>query len=653
MGGQQDSSEAQTTTNDKAVYSMVQQTEQDPSSRASSNAPFPDGDERKFKPVRQLSSFWTIFRFVLDLFLAVPPLLFLIYAFAVLHNEGKPVELHVVQELQDAAKYGPTIFPIVFAAIVGSFLKSFAAWKLERGISVLSLEYLLSCRTVFSTVTTPFSLRAISLLTPLLLALWALSPLGGQAAFRVIGAVPNSLSLPWSFAYLDFNSDMIHRGATSSAGSQVMPMIIGAFSGALLSTGEVKLGSQDAYGNIKIPMVEACKSSGAQPDGDGWYSVFPGSGCNYSSIIGIPSIPTKDTGKANMTFSIETQYMYSNCSVTHAAPWNRTDEYQYLRNSSTLIYTNNLTFGIQPKLLATKYRKEPQKLVFTSFTDLAVTNATCLLYTNYVEASVFCHNTDCKVDRVRASKKAHNDTVLTVLDGMTNSINMPPEMSFFETFVRAADSPWAAQTIAHPYSTPIEYYFTHPESPYNAGTTQAEGSLTTWRGADIYPIGDVVFSQRFSQLLNTFWISSIAPQAVTGSFSKDSNVTAGGYAVQNATGEVTPDFLVLQCHRNWLAILIIASAIMLLAAIVAAVFGLLRRGPDILDRASLFLRDNPHANVPAGSTMEHGFDQARRLKDVRLCLGDVKAGHDRGHVAVGTVDAVTPLYRVRAASRVY
>lgn len=32
-----------------------------------------------------------------------------------------------------AAKLGPTVFPIVFAAVVGRLMKSLALWKVERG----------------------------------------------------------------------------------------------------------------------------------------------------------------------------------------------------------------------------------------------------------------------------------------------------------------------------------------------------------------------------------------------------------------------------------------------------------------------------------------------------------------------------------------
>lgn len=61
-----------------------------------------------------------------------------------------------------------------------------AAWRFERGVSVLSVEYLLGGRTVFGAITTPPSLCSINLLAPLLFVLWALLPLRAQAALKVI-----------------------------------------------------------------------------------------------------------------------------------------------------------------------------------------------------------------------------------------------------------------------------------------------------------------------------------------------------------------------------------------------------------------------------------------------------------------------------------
>lgn len=76
---------------------------------------------------------------------------------------------------------------------------------------------------------------------------------------------------------------------------------------------------------------------------------------------------------------------------------------------------------------------------------------------------------------------------------------------------------------------------------------------------------------------------------------------------------------------------------MTFCGIASIVFGIHRRGPDILDRSSSFTRDNPYVtvNVPLGGSRMDGIDRTRYLKDVRVKLA-LEA--DVGHIAIGTLD---------------
>ncbi|OHW93130.1 hypothetical protein CSPAE12_08438 [Colletotrichum incanum] len=188
-------------------------------------------------------------------------------------NDGLPVDQDPIPSLQTIAKYSPTLFPIGFAASATNLLKAVAAWKLERGITVLSLEYLLSCRTVFNTLTTSLSIRAINGLAPILFVLWALSPLGGQASLRVMDSVPSTATEPWPFEYLEFMSPASHSGQYTSSGMETLPAIHGAFAAALSGPKSVKSASQDLFGNLKIPMIESFRTSSGEPGLDGYYNV--------------------------------------------------------------------------------------------------------------------------------------------------------------------------------------------------------------------------------------------------------------------------------------------------------------------------------------------------------------------------------------------
>lgn len=212
----------------------------------------------------------------------------MVYTILTFHHTGQQISIEPSPSLRNAARYGPTVFPIASAAVVDGFLLAFAAWRLEHGVSMLELEYIVSSRTVFSAITTPSSLRSINPLGPLLFTLWALSPLGGQAALRIVEVVPASHTSPWEFQYLNVLSPMLVCSPTSSAGMDAMPLIVGAFNSALASPGSIKNASMDAFGNLKIPMFESCLSYGVQPDADAWIDTAPSSNCSYSSLIGIP-----------------------------------------------------------------------------------------------------------------------------------------------------------------------------------------------------------------------------------------------------------------------------------------------------------------------------------------------------------------------------
>jgi len=161
------------------VKTTVSRTAQDAEQVTDKDGPFDSNAVAALDRTRSTFSAWTIIKFLWDLLFAAPPICFLVYASLVYTNDAKPIDVEPVPRLEKVSKWMPTIFPIVFAAITGNLLKAIASWKLERGISVLSLEFLLSSRTVFSTVTTPFAIRMVNWATPFLIILWALSPIGG------------------------------------------------------------------------------------------------------------------------------------------------------------------------------------------------------------------------------------------------------------------------------------------------------------------------------------------------------------------------------------------------------------------------------------------------------------------------------------------
>ncbi|KAL0930709.1 uncharacterized protein CTRU02_214784 [Colletotrichum truncatum] len=158
-------------------------------------------------------------------------------------------------------------------------------------------------------------MRNFNYQTPKIVALWILSPLGGQASLRIMELAPLNESEDWPFQYLDFTSAMGNRSSWSAS---IRIPIHAAFAAQSSSTRSIKEAPHDEFGNVKIPLVEPYLSGPEQPDEEGWYKVDQIQETIYASIAGLP-FASKDGFRRDFNYSstIETSYMYSNCIADH------------------------------------------------------------------------------------------------------------------------------------------------------------------------------------------------------------------------------------------------------------------------------------------------------------------------------------------------
>lgn len=186
----------------------------------------------------------------------------------------------------------------MFTAIIGRFLKSVAAKFLERGTTIGLIECLLSGRTVGGATALPLSAQILHSVMLLLLAIWSMSPLGGQAALRVVSFRPRAQNTTTDFQYLDLMSSpstIAHEAPEYKAtyGNSIYAI----FNAALSSPGSAKQASQDAYRNLRIPMIEPLAAS-RNSDEHGWYDLPLGSNVTYSSLTGLPYLGVQPNDKA-------------------------------------------------------------------------------------------------------------------------------------------------------------------------------------------------------------------------------------------------------------------------------------------------------------------------------------------------------------------
>ncbi|EME46214.1 hypothetical protein DOTSEDRAFT_70257 [Dothistroma septosporum NZE10] len=637
-----------------------------------------DGETR---PANRLNRRAALF----DLSISILPLYFVAFAFLAYSRTGTLASSPLDQDIFRMAAFNPTVFPILFTLICAKFIKAVANFKLERGATVGAIQHLLGSRSLVTAITTPFKLHDLGVVPFVVIVVWALNPLGGQMALRVASYGSNYTTVSADFDYIDMNNSPFQL---LDSPNRLSP-INAAFNTALMSPATSKNGSEDMYGNVQIPMLESLKQS-QKADSDGWYRTGQLARVNdtstsadvlegfigipndadtnlgiptpvYISLTGVPfswnsSLPEQDHPMLNNVqvapqgsgkevnlesqFNFETSYFSVDCSVAQAGTARSGDSFAQGINTATGVVSNDHQFVVSYDFNHTINSTAPRQIELTSWNGHSrrpgdeVSKASCQLTTTYVEAAVYCASSDnCSVVAMRESLLDHPKPALSQLDGIAPSWNLTSNMTqaqrhaipelFFSGFMNASGN----LTQDTNGLSPIECYFMHPEDPYQC-STDATGQYA------LYTIGDELFSTRFTQLLNTYWMANVAPYSMTGSFTP--NNTFEGSIAATTSGQIRIETIVLRCNVPFMIILVAISIALCLAGMATAYLDATRRGPDILDNFASSLRYNPYVHVEAGSGMDDGLKRTRRLRSTFVQLGDVRPEDPVGVVAVGT-----------------
>lgn len=294
--------------------------------------------------------------------------------------------------------------------------------------------------------------------------------------------------------------------------------------------------------------------------------------------------------------------------------------------------------------------------------DVHLTEAWCDLTTTYVEVQAYCTNDlNCTVSKLRPSKKEHPPRNLTVFDGVQTEAYQKPDEYSADTLATYHDqlpASWFGQFVNSTASSlhgphdqvPLEAYFHDTVTPHYYALNGAAGTFPQ----PIYDIGPELFSTRLTQLLNTYWLASIAPYTiVSGVKTVPDGVSASGFingrndgSLATSQGSYYIETEVLRCHKVYFAILLTISILLFAAGLMTAYLDATRKGPDVLDDFVNSLRHSPYVHVEQGPSMEDGQEKARRLRQTVVQMGDVSPGGDYGYVAIGTPSRDQPIERL-------
>ena len=419
-----------------------------------------------------------------------------------------------------------------------------AAWKLERSIAIGLLEYLLGSRSLGSAFLSLVKLRIFDTWIPVIISAWCLSPLGGQASLRAVSSTITYTDSLMDFHILD-NNNTTPINVFASASDSYSAAINSVFVTALASSNASKYGSQDMYGNLHLPTLESITS---EPAADDWYNLEEQEVPVHPALLGIPF--TGVPNDANSSFSVSTSYVFCNCAVaiesfelSAAAEyvWNVTTSGPGSRSKiAAMTYGRDNATGPRLQDISPSHQRDDtasrtiglQSRNF--FLDPGtVSEAWCNLSTTYIELRAQCSRgpQNCTVTKARKAPYQPWPSIATTLDCIWGGQDCQPTFlanAFFREFMRAVPP------SSHADYTALEQFFLTPGVPF----------LFPNSTIPIGNIGDMLFSQRLTQLLNTYLLTSSAPYAVSGDFSyspQDEGYSTG-HSIANSPLSSSPSY---------------------------------------------------------------------------------------------------------------
>lgn len=611
---------------------------------------------------------------------------------------------------------GPTVFPILYALILGRATHALLLWRLERGEEIGVLDVLSSSTSFTATIVSQFQLRAVSHLGLALVAVWALSPIGGQASLRQMGIGDTIVNYTVPFEY------MVHSGygdgfpiASRNKSRQPTELLNAIFNGAILAPAAVRSTPRDLWGNVKIPRVEYYELNNAtDEDQDGWFDATDGKASTYTSIIGIPiALGTNASGYINHTLWIHTPYFHVNCtldmnsglqaqmpSLNSSQHKNTTDgtkstasraptsvpnksatqqsrssysavptltpsklmargtnssssdfARQFVGTSSGILTQNERTSIEMGKLesLMLKYAANTGKQAY----DYTLT---CNVTGSYVETEIICpRSTSCGATRVRRSKLPHFPASWTLLDAhkfnidmlgdfLNSSISEQTSVNLIDRYLSNPAMTIDPDTLnqVDKRSSPEDYSIRLGQL-LNAYFTASNGLYTITGGINNNTVYRWDSNQTFiparkgsrSGSENQLW--SATDSTLSFNFTGDTNMRAKTWTVEGKRSTFTRTII---AHRFWVAVLSIASNVLILASLISPVLHhFLIKGPEVMVNISgLATRSNPHIPLPEGGTFAEASDRARMLKRVQVRFGDCESKASVGSLVIGAVD---------------
>lgn len=619
--------------------------------------------------------------------LAVYDLILIILPIALIVKTGLIILAHKLDETHTGSRFDQatalsrylvafnsqliTLFTIIFVTIISTVVKRYALYKAQEGAYLTELEQLQGSVSLPSTLKLILSLRSYSVMSCVLVATWSFYYLGSQAAKEEYQA---TLSEPYSKQYA-----MVQRADASSlfglsqaeliqnnvTGYNVRDMNY-RFANALLTKGQIDASKVDdpTIGTNDGPLIPDLGAVLvlAQPESTvdmlmhqlfGWVDVSKSAKKSslydqnlFSNFQGVePNVvswtpkKTTDYGYYNQmlgTYHMPTSYLSVSCG-----------DFELLSLES---FPNGTSYNTSLSLNATQYRSDapkdsaghslrefnyyyrapvtynvsfyhdPNLVVVGGITEDRTLMSTCNITRKNVDVKVSCTTTGCYPHAMRWQNNT-NEVQATSYSTAFDSLDLAERFLSNLTLSTGTTSDWM-----NDYS--LLSNFLTPQ--YTSAWTPDAG----------YPLGSGP-SQALTQVVNTYMTLSQSAFTSVGIVAGLENIpgvmAAGGNAVYQTLIINGAEYMrSYRINWRWIPIDLVASLILLVAAIVSWYLRMKTLAPDIFGYVSSLTRDNEHIPLPTEGSMLNGIDRARMLRNVKVKIGDIETSSS-GERTVGRV----------------
>ncbi|PZD44371.1 hypothetical protein A1F97_02168 [Pyrenophora tritici-repentis] len=511
---------------------------------------------------------------VFDTLLASTPIMFIALALLATKIDGKERSDYAVS-LDEKLYLLPTIFPLIFAALMGRLFRYLSLWS---GLRLLNSES-----------------GAIH---------WT-----GQMRYLSPATIMDS-----------FMSD---DSSASSGRSTFTPVFIGA----VLSSNQFQTFPIDLWGSVRLPIYRNIQNSSS----DGWKLLpeeFLDANVSYASLLGIPAVGERFLE----SYTIKARQWDFTCSSNRIV----TRQQATLDTGYTwkiMFYNTTLPeCEGRPNCTFTGHcNGYPCPIRSESLTSKGVSMADCNLSLGYYEMEVHCNEWICAVRRMRELDLFDEHYSLSDDDRLRKTFvaNQLVHLPVADTY-SAGDSFMRGSTI-------MEKYINDPSNVIGVGPMHVElGKLPPDVFAERLTVMYNTFWQSTygTRTLGGNLSISVLQTGRLDAVESGSNVSF----IRSEANFLDSNHMFQKVRWRWFTALIVCSVILLAAGYIGLVLKYITIAPDIIGYASSLTIMNPYLLTPTGGTTLNGLQRSALLRDLPVRIGDVCPNDPVGAIAFAKND---------------